>query len=444
MPLDEAAAAQDGGAAAAGGEAAAGPGACTAFRAAEKRFQLRREQLYRRRNGRRYGAGLVAAETSLAGVLDPALLGSDGGLAPKHPPAPPTANLTELPTPASVAGVAEQYGAAVHCMGADGQPGGDGAARVVSFAAFPGLYVMPARLTAAQQRALERQCLEDFPNPPSRSNHSAHLGPLPALWRAARRGLHLQQSPHLHQQPCAAPQGAAVAGAPVAQDGPAGGGAARCAVCGGGRPAAPAPLERLCQDCFDRTWAPAGRGRSAASCLDKLRWVTIGPQFQWSERVYDMEGPHQPVPTQLRELSCAAAATTLAVEHALGRPGWQATFRPEAALVNYYGEGDTLNGHVDDVEADQSLPIVSISLGCPAILLMGRETLDAPPAAILLRGGDVVVLAGQARTCYHGVPRVFATGPPSKALQGCGDDEEAALARYMAHRRINLSVRTIT
>eukprot|EP00873_Tetraselmis_striata_P008034 jgi/Tetstr1/428298/TSEL_018334.t1 len=389
MPVDEAAAAQDGGAAAAGGEAAAGPGACTAFRAAEKRFQLRREQLYRGANGRRYGAGLVAAETSLAGVLDRRCWGVDGGLAPKHPPAPPTANLTEPATPASVAGVAEQYGAAVHCMGADGQPRGDGAARVVSFAAFPGLYVMPARLTAAQQRALERQCLEDFPNPPSRSNHSAHLGPL------RRCGGPPQRPP-----PAAAP-------APP-----------------------PAALRR-----------PAG---SAASCLgqaalgdDRAAVPVVGEGVRHG-------GPHQPVPTQLRELSSAAAATALAVEHALGRPGWQATFRPQAALVNYYGEGDTLNGHVDDVEADQSLPIVSISLGCPAILLMGRETLDAAPAAILLRGGDVVVLAGQARTCYHGVPRVFATGPPSKALQGCGDNEEAALTRYMAHRRINLSVRTIT
>ena len=46
------------------------------------------------------------------------------------------------------------------------------------------------------------------------------------------------------------------------------------------------------------------------------------------------------------------------------------------ALVNYYHEGDTLGGHRDDVERDQSAPIVAISLGCDAIFLLGGD--DAP------------------------------------------------------------------
>ena len=43
------------------------------------------------------------------------------------------------------------------------------------------------------------------------------------------------------------------------------------------------------------------------------------------------------------------------------------------ALVNYYHEGDTLGGHRDDVESDQSAPIVAISLGCDAIFLLGGD-----------------------------------------------------------------------
>ena len=46
-------------------------------------------------------------------------------------------------------------------------------------------------------------------------------------------------------------------------------------------------------------------------------------------------------------------------------------FAPEAALVNYYAVGDSLGGHSDDVEADLSKPIVSISLGCDAVFLQG-------------------------------------------------------------------------
>ena len=50
-----------------------------------------------------------------------------------------------------------------------------------------------------------------------------------------------------------------------------------------------------------------------------------------------------------------------------GRPA----FGPDAALVNYYSAGDTLGGHCDDVERDMSKPIVSISLGCRAVFLLG-------------------------------------------------------------------------
>eukprot|EP00951_Prasinocladus_malaysianus_P020175 scaffold164758_cov46-Prasinocladus_malaysianus.AAC.2 len=46
----------------------------TAFRSAEKRYQLKREQMYRNRNGKRYGAGLRTQPTDFSGVLDLRLL----------------------------------------------------------------------------------------------------------------------------------------------------------------------------------------------------------------------------------------------------------------------------------------------------------------------------------------------------------------------------------
>lgn len=77
-------------------------------------------------------------------------------------------------------------------------------------------------------------------------------------------------------------------------------------------------------------------------------------------------------------------------------------FEPDAALVNYYGKGHSICGHIDDAEFDLEQPIVSLSLGCPAIFLMGGETRDMTPTPILLCSGDVVVLGGHARKCYHG------------------------------------------
>lgn len=45
----------------------------------------------------------------------------------------------------------------------------------------------------------------------------------------------------------------------------------------------------------------------------------------------------------------------------------------DAAIVNYYSKGDTLGGHKDDVEEDLTQPLVSISIGCAAVFLMGGE-----------------------------------------------------------------------
>jgi hypothetical protein len=80
----------------------------------------------------------------------------------------------------------------------------------------------------------------------------------------------------------------------------------------------------------------------------------------------------------------------------------QRPYTPDAAIVNYYHAGDHLSGHRDDVEPDLEQPIVSVSLGCPGIFLLGGRTLDEEPLALLLRSGDVVVLTAEARLCFHG------------------------------------------
>ncbi len=51
-------------------------------------------------------------------------------------------------------------------------------------------------------------------------------------------------------------------------------------------------------------------------------------------------------------------------------------FTPDAAIVNYYTPGDTLGGHLDDVEEDMDQPIVGLSLGCDAVFLMGGEMMS--------------------------------------------------------------------
>eukprot|EP00892_Ulva_mutabilis_P009526 jgi/Ulvmu1/6946/UM033_0003.1 len=100
---------------------------------------------------------------------------------------------------------------------------------------------------------------------------------------------------------------------------------------------------------------------------------------------------------------CQAAHGGSAASDSAGVP----PFDPDAAIVNYYWEGDTLNGHQDDVEEDLRQPIVSLSVGCDAVFLIGGRSKAVAPTALLLGSGDVVVMSADARLSYHGVPRVF-------------------------------------
>ena len=81
--------------------------------------------------------------------------------------------------------------------------------------------------------------------------------------------------------------------------------------------------------------------------------------------------------------------------------------QPEAAIVNYYPVGTTMGGHIDDAEHDMSRPIVSISIGCSAIFLLGGRDKSIRPTPLLLRSGDVVIMSGESRYAYHGVAYVI-------------------------------------
>jgi alkylated DNA repair protein (DNA oxidative demethylase) len=90
---------------------------------------------------------------------------------------------------------------------------------------------------------------------------------------------------------------------------------------------------------------------------------------------------------------------------------WDATaaypLRPEACLVNYYGGGAKMGSHRDEDEEDMAAPVVSISLGDDASFHVGGQLRSSSKQRLMLRSGDVVVLAGAARSAYHGIDRVM-------------------------------------
>jgi DNA oxidative demethylase len=91
----------------------------------------------------------------------------------------------------------------------------------------------------------------------------------------------------------------------------------------------------------------------------------------------------------------------LATDAALraGFPG----FEPDACLINRYEPGTRLTLHQDRDERDFAQPIVSVSLGIPAVFLFGGMHRTDRAMRVPLVHGDVVVWGGAARLRYHGV-----------------------------------------
>ena len=90
----------------------------------------------------------------------------------------------------------------------------------------------------------------------------------------------------------------------------------------------------------------------------------------------------------------AASAAT-----AGGFPG----FQTDACLINRYVAGAKMTLHQDADERDFSAPIVSVSLGLPAVFLWGGPARADRPVRIGLESGDVLVWGGPVRRYFHGI-----------------------------------------
>jgi alkylated DNA repair protein (DNA oxidative demethylase) len=79
------------------------------------------------------------------------------------------------------------------------------------------------------------------------------------------------------------------------------------------------------------------------------------------------------------------------------------SFAPDACLINCYMPGARLSLHQDRNEQDFGAPIVSVSLGLPAVFLWGGLSRSDRPRRVRLGHGDIVVWGGPARMTFHGI-----------------------------------------
>lgn len=142
-------------------------------------------------------------------------------------------------------------------------------------------------------------------------------------------------------------------------------------------------------------------------------WITDRSGYRYDAIDPESGVPWPAMPKAFAELAARAAAQA-------GYGG----FAPDACLINQYEPGSRLSLHQDRSEQDFGAPIVSVSLGLPAVFLFGGPKRTDRPKRIAIEHGDVAVWGGPSRLFFHGVMPL-------------ADGEHPLLGR----QRINLTLR---
>jgi len=165
---------------------------------------------------------------------------------------------------------------------------------------------------------------------------------------------------------------------------------------------------------FRHMSTPGGHQMSVAMTnCGNAGWVTDRTGYRYDGTDPDSGAKWPAMPDAFRELASEAATEA-------GFVG----FAPDACLINCYVPGARMSLHQDRDERDFGAPIVSVSLGIPAIFLFGGLKRSDKPRRFRLTHGDVVVWGGPSRLFFHGVAPL-------------ADSEHAVLGR----QRINLTFR---
>ena len=144
---------------------------------------------------------------------------------------------------------------------------------------------------------------------------------------------------------------------------------------------------------FRQMITPGGFTMSVAlSSCGTLGWTTDRSGYRYTRDDPLTGKPWPKMPEVFLELAQAAA-----------REAGFADFVPDSCLINRYVPGAKMSLHQDKDEVSYAAPIVSVSLGLPAMFLFGGFERSDKSQRVPLLHGDIVVWGGVDRLRYHGV-----------------------------------------
>jgi DNA oxidative demethylase len=144
---------------------------------------------------------------------------------------------------------------------------------------------------------------------------------------------------------------------------------------------------------FRQLVTPGGYTMSVAMTnCGRVGWVSDRSGYRYDPLDPDTRAPWPAIPSGFLDLAERAAAEA-------GFSGYD----PDACLINRYVAGAKLSLHQDRDEKDAWAPIVSVSLGLPAVFLWGGKHRSEPVRRLRLESGDIAVWGGPARFIYHGI-----------------------------------------
>jgi alkylated DNA repair protein alkB family protein 1 len=184
----------------------------------------------------------------------------------------------------------------------------------------------------------------------------------------------------------------------------------------------------------------------------KLRWLTLGSQYDWTTRSYPTTSP-TPFPSDI-----ASLVRTL----------FRSSFEPESGVVLLYSPKDYMPVHRDVSELCER-GLASFTLGCDGLFILSKEkeakeggiTVEADEldedrememCVLRVRSGDCVWMGGETRWCWHAMPKVMGGTCPewleSWPVVESGDIGDAnkmyeKWRGFMRGKRLNISCRQV-